>query len=159
MTAAVVVVTAHERQGHDATGTYGTTWSSDLMPMIQSTDPDFRVSQVSFATLLEIQLEAEGRGWATRWTSVDALRSQVKDEVVVLQSLLREERGGVVRAYRCLVLFSTVDGKDAGGVATIDLDPVRYESLERLDRDADVRSALVRTFSLATGGISIVAKR
>lgn len=129
------------------------------MSVVHSIDADFRVCQISFDTLLEIQLEAEGRGWATRWTSVEALRSQVKDEVVVLQSLMREERGGVARAYRCLVLFSTADGKDAGGVATIDLDPARYESLERLDRDADVRSALVRTFSLATGGISMVSKR
>ena len=64
------------------------------MPVIHSTDADFHVCQISFDTLLEIQLEAEDRGWATRWTSVDALRSQVKEEVVVLQSLMREERGG-----------------------------------------------------------------
>ncbi len=64
------------------------------MPMIHSTDPDFRMCQISFDTLLAIQLEAEERGWATRWTSVDALRSQVREEVV-LQSLMREERGGV----------------------------------------------------------------
>ena len=127
--------------------------------MIHSTDADFRVCQISFDTLLEIQLEAEERGWATRWTSVDALRSQVKEEVVVLQSLMREERGGAVRAYRCLLLFGAVDGGDAGGVATIDLDPARFESLERLDRDPDVRRALVRMFSLALGGISMVSKK
>ncbi|WP_369383251.1 hypothetical protein [Streptomyces sp. cg36] len=129
------------------------------MSMIHSTDPDFRVCQISFDALLEIQLEAEGRGWATRWTSVDALRSQVKDEAVVLQSLMREERGGAVRAYRCLLLFSTVDGGDAGGVATIDIDPARFESLDRLDRDPDVRKALVRMFSLAMGGISMISKK
>ena len=129
------------------------------MPMIQSTDPDFRVCRISFDTLLEIQLEAEERGWATRWTSVDALRSQVREEVVVLQSLMREERGGGVRAYRCLLLFSTLDGTDAGGVATIDIDPARFELLERLDRDPDVRKALVRVFSLAAGGISMVSKK
>ncbi|GAB3399350.1 hypothetical protein GCM10027569_01150 [Flindersiella endophytica] len=76
-----------------------------------------------------------------------------------LQSLMREERGEAVQAYRCLVLFSTVDGKDAGGLATIDIDPARYESLERLDRDPDVRSAVVRMFSLATGGITMVSKK
>ncbi|MYU09257.1 hypothetical protein GTZ78_00725 [Streptomyces sp. SID8361] len=129
------------------------------MSLIHSTDPDFRVCQISFDTLLAIQLEAEERGWATRWTSVDALRSQVKEGSVVLQSLLREERGGMVRAYRCLLLFSTVEGEDAGGVATIDLDPARYESLERLDRDPDVRKVLVRMFSLAMGGISMVSKK
>ncbi len=129
------------------------------MSMIHSTDPDFRVCQISFDTLLSIQLEAEDRGWATRWTSVDALRSQVKEKAVVLQSLMREERGGAVRAYRCLLLFSTADGRDAGGVATIDLDPARYESLERLDRDPDVRQVLARMFSLAVGGISMVSKK
>lgn len=126
--------------------------------MIHSTDPDFRVCRIGFDTLIEIQLEAENRGWATRWTSVDALRSQVKDESVLLQSLMREERGGDVRAYRCLLLFSTVDGRDAGGIVTIDLDPARFESLERLDRDLDVRKAFARMFSLAAGGISMVSK-
>jgi hypothetical protein len=126
--------------------------------MIHSIDPDFCVCQISFDTLLEIQLEAEERGLATRWTSVDALRSQVKEEVVILQSLMREERGGLLRAYRCLLLFSTVDSKDAGGITTIDLNPSRFESLERLDRDSDVRKAFVRMFSLALGGISTVPK-
>ncbi|WP_231640582.1 hypothetical protein [Nocardiopsis sp. NRRL B-16309] len=108
--------------------------------------------------MLEVQLEAEERGLATRWSSVDALRSQVKEEVVVLQSLMREERGGVVRAYRCLVLFSTVDGKDAGGIATIDLDLARLESLERVDRDPNSRMAFARMFSLAVGGVSMISK-
>lgn len=126
--------------------------------MIHSTDPDFRVCQISFNTLLEIQSEAEDRGWATRWSSLDAVRSQVKEEAVVLQSLMREERGGALRAYRCLVLFSTVDGREAGGIATLDLTPERFESLDRLDRDPAVRKALVRIFSLASGGISMVSK-
>ncbi|MEU9144094.1 hypothetical protein [Streptomyces sp. NPDC048349] len=129
------------------------------MSLIRSTDPDFRVCQTSFDTLLAIQLEAEGRGWATRWSSVDALRSQVKEGAVLLQSLMREERGGAVRAYRCLALFSTTDDRDGGAIATIDLDPARLESLDRIDRDPDVRKALVRLFSLAAGGISMVSKR
>jgi len=128
------------------------------MPSIHSTDPDYRVCQISFDTLLEIQSEAEERGLATRWTSADALRSQVKAEVAFIQSLMREERAGSVRAYRCLLLFSTVDGADAGGITTIDLDPTRFESLERLDRDPDVRNALTRMFSLALGGISSISK-
>jgi hypothetical protein len=103
--------------------------------MIHLADPDFRVCRIGFDTLIEIQVEAEHRGWATRWTSVDALRSQVKDDTVLLQSLMREERGGRVRAYRCLLLFSTVEGRDSGAIVTIDLDPARLESLERLDRD------------------------
>lgn len=133
--------------------------NSALMSMIYSTDQDFRVCQISFDVLLEIQLEAENRGLATRWTSVDALRSQVKEDTVILQSLMREVRGGVVRSYRCLLLFSAMDSKDAGATVTIDLDPARFESLERLDRDPDVRKAFARLFSLATGGISMVSKK
>ncbi|WP_181802967.1 hypothetical protein [Streptomyces shenzhenensis] len=128
------------------------------MSIIYSTDPDFRVCRIDFNTLLEIQLEAEDQGWATRWSSVDALRSQVKEETVFLQSLMREERAGTVRAYRCLLLFSTTGGENAGGIATIDLGPARFESLERLDRESDVRKALVRIFSLASGGIATVSK-
>jgi hypothetical protein len=129
------------------------------MPIINSSDPDFRICQIGFDTLVEIQTEAEVRAWGTRWTSTDALRSQVKEEAVFLQALMREERGGVVRSYRCLVVFSLADGADAGGVATIDVDPARYESLPRLDHDPDVRRVLVRMFSLATGGISMVSKK
>ncbi|WP_411105284.1 hypothetical protein [Streptomyces sp. cmx-4-9] len=127
--------------------------------MIHWNDPDFRVCQIDFETLLAIQLEAEKRGWATRWSSVDALRSQVKGGVVLIQSLMREERGNAIRAYRCLVLFSAADGEGSGGIATIDLDPARFESLERLDREPDVRRALARMFSLAMGGISMVSKK
>ncbi|MFE7837882.1 hypothetical protein ACFU53_18100 [Streptomyces sp. NPDC057474] len=128
------------------------------MSMIRSTDPDFRVCQIGFDTLIEIQLEAEHRGFATRWTSVDALRSQVEEGSVLLQSLMRESRGGAVRAYRCLLLFSAMDDSGVGGTATIDIEPTRFASLERLDRDPDVRKALARVFSLATGGISMISK-
>ncbi|MFD3720030.1 hypothetical protein [Streptomyces sp. NPDC058674] len=129
------------------------------MSVIHSTDPDFRVCQISFDTLLAIQLEAEGRGWATRWSSVDGLRSQVREGAVILKSLMREERGGVVRAYRCLVLFSATDERGAGGIATIDLAPATLKSLDRIDRDPDVRRALVRMFSLSMNGISMVSKK
>ena len=129
------------------------------MAAIRSTDPDFRVCQISFDTLLEIQLEAEERGFANRWASVDALRSQVKARSVLLRPLLREKRGMALRAYRCLLLFSTVGGASSGGIATIDIDPTRFESLERLDRDPDVREAFVRMFSVALDGISVVSKK
>ncbi|RKN39260.1 hypothetical protein [Streptomyces hoynatensis] len=129
------------------------------MPLIRWTDPDFRVCRISFNTLLEIQLEAEKRGWATRWSSVDALRSQVGEADMLLQSLMREERGGDVHAYRCLVLFSTPGGRDAGGIAAVDVDPDRFEALERLDRDLEVRDAFIRVFSLAQGGISMISKK
>lgn len=129
------------------------------MSVIRSTDLDFRIFQISFDVLLEIQSEAEGLGWATRWTSVDALRSQVRVGGVILQSMMREERGGEVRAYRCAVLFRTTDERNAGGISTIDLSPERFFSLERIDRDVDVRKAFVGVFSLALGGISTMPKR
>ncbi|MEI8411516.1 MULTISPECIES: hypothetical protein [unclassified Kribbella] len=57
------------------------------------------------------------------------------------------------------MLFSTVEVGGAGGIVTIDVDPARFESLERLDRDPDIRMALARMFSLALGGISMVSKK
>lgn len=128
------------------------------MPVVRSTDPDFRVCQITLDTLIEIQRHAEGQGWATRWSSEDALRSQVKDTSVLLYPVLREERSGVLRAYRCLALFSTVGADSPGGITTVDVSPEAFGSLDRIDRDADVRKALVRVFSLASGGISSVNK-
>lgn len=87
-----------------------------------------------------------------------ALRSQVKEDVVILQPLMREEREGAVRSYRCLVLFSTADESPSGGLATIDIAPARYESLERLDRDPQLSQVFARLFAIATGGISMVSK-
>lgn len=129
------------------------------MPTIRPGDDDFRVCMIDFPQLIEIQLEAEEQGLAARWTSAEALRTQVKPTEVLLQSLMREERKGVVRAYRCLLLHSTMGGESAGGVATIDVLPERFASLERLDRDLDVRQAFVRILSLAVGGISMESKR
>jgi len=129
------------------------------MSMVNPTDIDFRLCSISFDTLLEIQLEAEDRNWATRWTSVDALRGQVKEGAVVIQSWMREKREGVVRAYRCLVLFSTVDGGNAGAIATIDIDPARFGSLEQIDCGPAVRILFARLFALAAGGIAMVSKR
>ena len=94
------------------------------MPMICLDDPDFRVCRISFQTLLDIQLEAQERGWGTRWSSVDAVRSQVREAEIILQSLMREEHEGTVRSYRCLALFSTADGDPSGGLATIDVAPL-----------------------------------
>jgi hypothetical protein len=129
------------------------------MSVVRSSDPDFRICLIDFNTLLEIQSDAERLGFATRWTSVDALRGQAREQDAVLQTLMREKRAGVIRSYRCLLLFSAVDGAASGGLATIDLDLARLESLDRLDRDPDVRKALVRIFSMALGGISGVEKK
>lgn len=128
------------------------------MSLVRSSDPDFRVCQVSFADLLELQSRAEREEWATRWSSEESLRAQVKEAAVFLCPLLREERNGEVRSYRCLVLFPAAQGDAAGGVTTIDIAPEVLASMERIDRDPQVRKALRRIFSIASGGISMVAK-
>ncbi|SCF39637.1 hypothetical protein [Micromonospora mirobrigensis] len=129
------------------------------MALIRVADPDFRVCPISLDTLIEIQLDAEDRRWGTRWSSVGALRSQVGPGLILLQSFMREEWGGDLRAYRCLLLFSAAEHGHGGGLATIDLVPARFKSLERLDRDPDVRTALARMFSLALSGTSMITKR
>lgn len=128
------------------------------MSAINSDDPDFRVCQVSFEVLIEMQLEAQAKGFATRWSSVEALCGQVKNKSVVLRPLLREMRGGELRAYRCLIIFSALDGTMSGGITTFDIDPARLNSLNRVDRDEHSRHAFSRMFALATGGISMLQK-
>jgi hypothetical protein len=128
------------------------------MPTIRPTDPDFRVCRIKFETLIELQLEAESRGWGTRWSSVEALRRQVRDDDVLLRSFMREEWSGTLRSYRCLVLFAAAGDVHGGGVVTMDINPGRFESLDRLDRDPDVRAAFVRVFNLAMGGLSLLSK-
>lgn len=128
------------------------------MPRVWPADGDFRICRIGFQELVVIQAEAEERGWSTRWTSEQALRGQVKEEPVLLHPLIREERAGAVHSYRCLVLFSTVDRGGAGGVVTVDVEPARFSSFERIDQDPTVRQALVRIFSLASAGISMVPK-
>jgi hypothetical protein len=85
------------------------------MSMIRPSDPEFRICLVDFNTLIEMQSDAERLGFATRWTSVDALRGQVKEQDAVLQTFMRERRAGVIRSYRCLLLFSALDGAASGG--------------------------------------------
>jgi hypothetical protein len=132
--------------------------SKFIMSIINSSDQEFRVCRLDFGTLIELQLEAETRGWATRWSSVDALRSQVMEEFVILRTLMREERMGGVTVYRCLILFSSTDDVRSGKVVTMDIEPAKLESLVRLDRDLDTRKAFARIFSLALNGISADSK-
>ena len=93
--------------------------------MILPSDLDFRICLVDFNTLLELQSDAERLRFSTRWSSVDALRGQAKEQDAVLQTLMRERRAGVIRSYRCLLLFSALGGAASGVLATIDLDPAR----------------------------------
>jgi hypothetical protein len=82
-----------------------------------------------------------------------------KNGILFSRRLMHEKRESVIRSYRCLLLFAALDGAAAGGLAAIDLDFARLESLGRLDRDPDVRESLARIFSLALGGISGVEKK
>jgi hypothetical protein len=128
------------------------------MSIVKPQDPDFRVCHLSFESLLELQQEAEDSGFATRWTSLDAVRAQVKEGSVLLSPLMREMRGEMIRAYRCIAIFALANGDGRGGLATIDIVPSRFQSLARVDRDSDVREAMARVFALALGGISSVSK-
>src|SRR5437868_3092691 len=85
------------------------------MSIVKRYDQDFRVCRISFESLLEIQRDAEVSGFATRWTSLDAVRAQVRESNVLVSPLMRETRGSLVRAYRCAVLFSATDGDGRGG--------------------------------------------
>ena len=128
------------------------------MSLIRPGDPDFRICRIDFGTLVRLQIQAEERGWSTRWSSVEALRGQVKDGAVLVQSFMRQQRGGGVEVVRCLVLASTVGDGHAGGVATLDVDPAELAVLDRLDRDPDVRAVLTQLFTLASGGIVTLSK-
>jgi|GEM_PF-4336958 len=131
------------------------------MSFICPDDPDFRICLIRFENLLAIQAVAEEGQWANRWSSEAALRDQVAEKDVVLQTFLREKRDGVVRAHRCLVLFSNREPLGSGGITTLDLPPSLMESFERLDRDSDVRAALLKFFSIAgvgPGALTMVGK-
>ena len=128
------------------------------LPAIGVDDEEFRVCYIDFNELIDVQLEAEREGWSARWSSVEALRSQVKEAPVLLRPLMREERHGVLRCYRCLLIFSTLEGGSSGGVATMDISRTRIESFERVDGNINTREAFSRIFSLAVGGVSMVSK-
>lgn len=129
------------------------------MSLIRSNDPDYRVCLVGFEVLERLQVQAEEHGWSTRWSSVEALRSQMNEGPVLVQSFMREQKAGEVRVLRCLVLAPVSGEGAAGGLATLDVDPHELASLERIDRDPDVRSALTQVFALASGGIGMLSKK
>lgn len=128
------------------------------MSIVGRQDPDFRVCHIGFESLLEIQRDAESSGFATRWSSVDALRAQVKEGDSLILPLIREVRSGIIRSYRCAILFPLASGGGRGAVATIDVSPAKFEALARIDRDAEVGEVLANVFALALGGISTVSK-
>lgn len=107
------------------------------MSLVAPTDGDFRLCEVTLDELAGLQVDAELRGFATRWTSVHALRSQVDDRPVVLMTLLRETRGEDVRAFRCLLRCHPVEASadSAAVAATIDVAPDRLQELPSTEGD------------------------
>lgn len=128
------------------------------VPAIQITDDDFRVCQISLDQLVGLQVSAEQHGFATRWTSAQALRAQVRDTPILLMTLLREERLQALRAYRCLVLLDVARPQTTTTLVTFDIAPERLAELPRLDRDADVRAGLARLFGAVIRAHGAVVK-
>ncbi|ADG75815.1 hypothetical protein Cfla_2932 [Cellulomonas flavigena DSM 20109] len=129
------------------------------MTLIKATDDDFRVCRIDFTTLVNLQRAAEEFGWSTRWTSVEALQSQVADSWILLQTFLRQRAADGQSMVRCFLLFATKGDGLTGGVTTLDVDPAALRLLDRIDTDPVVRSAMMDMFLLATGGIAMVTKR
>ncbi|WP_136518147.1 hypothetical protein [Cellulomonas telluris] len=129
------------------------------MSLIGTTDADFRICRIDLDALVRLQQSTEDRGWSTRWTSVDAMRSQVISDWVLLQTFQRQRAAGGDEVVRCLLLFATENHGAAGGVATLDVEPGALVLLDRIDDDPAVRSAMVDLFMLATGGIAMMTKR
>lgn len=129
------------------------------MTLIRTTDDDFRVCRLDFATLVNLQRSAEESGWSTRWTSVEALRSQVVADWILLQTFQRQRAADGRSMVRCFLLFAAEGDGVAGGVSTLDVDPATLRLLDRIDTDPVVRLAMVDMFALAGGGIAVVKKR
>jgi len=128
------------------------------LAFIAPTDPDFRIASVDRATLERFQRVAEARSLATRWSSVEAMLSQVADGRILLHSLLREERGGQVRAYRCIIVFPLAGQMGRSGATTFDVDPEEYSSLRGIQLSAEGCTLAVKLFAMALDGIESVAK-
>lgn len=127
--------------------------------MIHVADDDFRICRIDLTTLVGLQESAEEFGWSTRWTSVEALRSHVVSEWILLQTFQRQVAADGRRVIRCFLLFAAEGDDVAGGVATLDVDPATLRVLDRIDTEPVVRAAIVDMFMLAGGGIAMVKKR
>lgn len=128
------------------------------MGFIAPTDPDFRVMSIDRSVLEHLQRAAEEAGLATRWSSAEALRSQVAEGPILMQSLMREQRSGRVRTYRCVAVFRLSGSHSTGGVTTIDIEPDIYGELPSVDLSPDGLKLVVRMFALALDSIVSIEK-
>lgn len=124
------------------------------MSLITTDDPAFRVCSISFETLIDLQRRAEDQQWGTRWTSIEALRSQVANEAILLMTFMREHQ-----AIRCLVLGRTAaEHGPLGVMATLDVEPEVVASLAPLAEGGRAIETLAQVLRLAAGSISVVSK-
>ncbi len=128
------------------------------MTLVRSNDADFRVCEISLHSLMGLQTLAERSGFSTRWSSPQALRSQVRDAPILLMTVLRQERADALCAYRCFLLFEPEASEARAAITTFDIAPDQLLKLPRLDRDVDVRSALTRLFGIVYEAKDVVAK-
>jgi hypothetical protein len=125
--------------------------------LVEYSDPDFRLCRLTFDDLVGLQRRAEELEWGTRWSSESALRTQLRDEPVLLMTFMRQQRAGNYRSMRCAVLAALAQDS-AGCIVTLDVEPERLASLGDAVLDPGVRHALFRIFQLGLSGIEVASK-
>lgn len=128
------------------------------MSVVRPSDSDYLIAELEFSRLIELQEKAEKRDLSARWTSVSALRDQVSDSNVIVRTFLREEVGGEVRAYRCLLMAKLAGDSGRGGMFTLDISPDDLGRIPVLGSAEQATAALHRAMSLAANGLDIERK-
>ncbi|MBO4161250.1 hypothetical protein [Micromonospora antibiotica] len=108
-------------------------------------DADFGVRMAGVEDLVRINDENRHRGWSARWSSHDALRSEVAaGSTAILCPLFRN--GGLLaesQSYRCHVFFAS-SRENRGLVSLIDVGKGTFENL----REANSIENLTRVVRL-----------
>ena len=100
--------------------------------LIDTRDPRFSVRRALLPDLIRINEEAERAGWSARWSSVEALKRQVKPGSTAFLCPLLHNSGPKEEpeSYRCYVWFN--DQLEKRGVVSL-LD-VSWKTFSELDR-------------------------
>jgi hypothetical protein len=102
-----------------------------MRTIVEWSDPDFSVRRASVDDLIRVQYDNQANGWRARWSSEEALRSQVKpDSTAFLCPLVRN--GAPVDepiSYRCHISFAL---KSENGIRAISFIDVGKELLSTL---------------------------
>jgi hypothetical protein len=128
---------------------------------VRPADADFRVCVATVEELLRIQHESERMGWASRWSSSQALLEEVGDKRIYICPLIRVRRDaeGLATKYRCLVLYRRRSAPGGGGVVTFDIGSEALMALPSLALPPDAQLAFADLFSRAMDGIDGVAMK